>query len=81
MVVRCVGTGYVLSSDLQKARGPRPALGPARPMGFSPVEAREAQYLPKPVKGRAGPRASFQARPGPVGWLESWAFRPAQKPA
>ena len=49
-------------------------------MSFSPAEAREAQARPKPVKGRAGPRASFQARPGPAGWPESWAFRPAQKP-
>ena len=30
---------------LQKARGPRPALGPAQPAG------------PEPVYGRAGPRA------------------------
>ena len=56
--------------DLQKARGPRPAFGPAWPK----------PERPKLVKGRARPRASFQARPGPVGWPESWAFRPAQKP-
>ena len=49
------------------------------PMGFSPAEAQEAQARPKPFKGRAGPRASFQARPGLAGWPESWAFRPAQK--
>ena len=61
------------------ARGPLWArLGP---MGFSPAEAREAQAQSKPVKGRAGPWASFQARPGPTGWPESWDFRPAQKPA
>ena len=63
--------------DLQKARSPRLTLGPARPdpMGFSSAQAR-----PRPVKGRAGPWASFQAQLGPVGWSESWVFRPAQKP-
>ena len=37
------------------------------PMGFSPAEAQEAQARPKPFKVRAGPRASFQARPGLAG--------------
>ena len=60
---------------LQKARGPLWArLGP---MGFSLAKLER----PKPVKGRAGPRASFQGRPGQAGWPESWAFRPVQKPA
>ena len=55
----------VVISKRPGARGPLWArLGP---MGFSSVEAREAQARPKPVKGRAGPRASFQARPGQVG--------------
>ena len=61
--------------DLQKARSPRPALGPARWALAQPKPER-----PKPVKGRAGPWASFQARPGPVGRPESWAFMPAQRP-
>ena len=60
------------------ARGPFWArLGP---MGFSPAKARKAQARPKPVKGRAGLRASFQAWPGPVGWPESWAFKPPRSP-
>ena len=36
---------------LQKARGPRPALGPARP------KPARAQARPELVYGRAGPRA------------------------
>ena len=52
----------VVISKRPAARGPLWArLGP---MGFSPTQTREAQARRKPVKGRAGPRASFQAQPG-----------------
>ena len=39
----------VSGKGLQKARGPRPALGSARPDGLKPG--------PSPFMGRAGPRA------------------------
>ena len=80
--INCLLLSYNYLLVIFKRPGPRgPLWARLGPMGFSPVEAEEAQARPKPVKGRAGPRASFQAWPSPVGWPESWAFRPAKKPA
>ena len=65
-------TQYEMAVGISKKPGARgPLWARPGPMGFSPVQAREAQARPEPVKGRAGPWASFQARPGPVGRPES----------
>ena len=40
-----------ITKGLQKARGPRPALGPARPDGLKP------EPEPEPVYGQAEPQA------------------------
>ena len=59
----------VLNLGISKKLGARgPLWARPGPMGFSPVQAREAQARPEPVKGRAGPGRGLHFRSGQARW-------------